>query len=98
MDRAPALALIDNFLAARSEECGIELMLTPAGPRLTPEGWLFFYNSRAFLEGGALSDCLAGQGPTVLLRDGSFEQGGSNESEEVVLLRARARRGVSNER
>jgi hypothetical protein len=33
-----------------------------------PFGWVFFYNSRAYLEGGELSSALAGNAPYIVNR------------------------------
>ena len=43
----------------------------------TAEGWVFGYNSRAFLERGDISSVLAGNGPVVVPKSGAAPYIGS---------------------
>jgi hypothetical protein len=60
-----------------------------------PYGWVFFYQSRRFLENGDPSDALAGNGPVVVLsRDGSIHHLGSAHPVEETLRQFEARIGT----
>ena len=37
-----------------------------------PYGWIFFYDSTRFLQTRSLADAIAGNGPLVVLRDGTI--------------------------
>ena len=53
-----------------------------------PEGWVFFYNSREYLETGDFSFCLAGNAPVVVCReDGRVLVTGTAEPLETYLER-----------
>jgi hypothetical protein len=46
-----------------------------------PFGWVFFYNSKKFLDGGRYSDRLAGNGPVIVnAHNGTVEFFGSGRS------------------
>jgi hypothetical protein len=61
-DDARVLAL--EALASIQRRGSLELAIS--GVRGWEHGWIFFYNSRRFLETGALADMLAGNGPIVV--------------------------------
>ena len=50
-------------------------------------GWVFYFNSVEFLETGRFETQLVGQGPTIVLDDGTILQGGSSERPDAVLER-----------
>jgi hypothetical protein len=53
-------------------------------------GWVFFYQSRRYLESGAFDDQLAGNGPLfVHRRDGSLHHCWSGETWEEAIKRYR---------
>lgn len=53
-----------------------------------PEGWVFFYNSREYIETGDFSFCLAGNAPVVVTRDeGRVHATGTAEPLETYLNR-----------
>ena len=63
-----ARALVGEWLQASSERSGIKLALGEAATRVEEWGWVFFYNSVAYLETRSSSDALAGNGPLVVER------------------------------
>ena len=49
-------------------------------------GWVFFYQSKAYLESGNLSDMLLGNAPIIVSRlDGTLHQTGTEHSVEVYI-------------
>ena len=51
-----------------------------------PYGWIFFYNSKAYLEGGDFSDVLAGNAPLLVDRvDGELRVTGTARPLEEYL-------------
>jgi hypothetical protein len=51
-----------------------------------PFGWVFFYNSKAFLDTGVFSYRLAGNGPVILNKhDGTFKVCGTDKSVEELI-------------
>lgn len=51
-----------------------------------PYGWVFFYNSRRYLESGELVYALVGQGPVVVVADtGEIIELGSAYPSEVAI-------------
>ena len=46
----------------------MELMLNEEATLERDFGWLFFYNTRSFIENGQFSDCLAGNAPIIVDR------------------------------
>ncbi|MEO8177246.1 MAG: YrhB domain-containing protein [Deltaproteobacteria bacterium] len=61
------------YLKGIEPELGLELVLLDESTVDEPFGWLFFYNSRSFVETGNFSDCLVGNAPLLISRaDGSL--------------------------
>jgi hypothetical protein len=53
-----------------------------------PYGWVFFYNSRTYLETGDYSYQLAGNGPVIVNKvDGDVQFFGANEHPETLIER-----------
>jgi hypothetical protein len=51
-----------------------------------PFGWVFFYNSKKFLETGEIGFALAGNGPAMVNRyDGTIEFGGTANPPEFYI-------------
>lgn len=46
-----------------------EVVIVDANTIKKAYGWIFFYQSKRFLEQGEASYCLAGNGPVVVMRD-----------------------------
>lgn len=49
--------------------------------------WVFYWNSAEFLDTGKFEAQLVGQGPTLVMDDGTIHQGGSSERPKDVLAR-----------
>lgn len=75
IDQQRARTIASEYLARLSHELGIELSLNETATRETPDGWLFFWNSTAYLNDGSIADALAGNGPLRVASDtGSVER------------------------
>jgi hypothetical protein len=64
-----AQSIVDDWLSAQSKRIGIELGVDKDATRDEDWCWVFFYNSRAYLETGSFSEALVGNGPLVVERD-----------------------------
>lgn len=51
-----------------------------------PYGWVLFVESKEFVETGNLEACIAGNGPIVVLQDGSVHMLGSGRPTDEALL------------
>jgi hypothetical protein len=69
IDLTQATFLARQELNRLSELIGTELALDLEATVETTEGWLFFWNSAAFLINSSLSDALAGNGPLRVHRE-----------------------------
>ena len=59
-----------------------------------PFGWVFFYNSKVFLETGAFSYRLAGNGPVIVNKhDGSVEFYGASKPVDVLIAEYESKLG-----
>ena len=65
-DQAKAIA--DQSVRAIADACNDEFGIV--GNETIDEGWLFYYNSKAFIETGNFRDALAGNGPIFVDRSG----------------------------
>lgn len=59
---------VQQMLSRLAEQMNIELALDERATRIESWCWVFFYNSRAYLETGSFSHALAGNGPIVVER------------------------------
>lgn len=66
---ARAELIAKQYLTRLSEESGIDLSVDPEATVETPDGWLFFWNSTAYLASNSISDALGGNGPLRVRRD-----------------------------
>lgn len=88
MDERSAIAAFNGYLLRKQEEIGEALIRIPSPVQRLSRGWVFFYQSRAFLEAGDSGKMLVGHGPVVLSDDGRIVEGGSLDSDpETLLLR-----------
>jgi len=59
-----------------------------------PFGWVFFYNSKKFLETGAFSHRLAGNGPVIVNKhDGTIEMFGASKPPMTIIAEYERRAG-----
>jgi len=78
MDVLRARELVTKFLAEVSDGRSKDWSIIDGATRDLGSGWLFFYESNAFLDGGDFRDALAGNAPLVVLkRDGSVHSTGT---------------------
>jgi hypothetical protein len=64
-----ARAKVEQLLEGLSARVGIELAIDDSATRQEQWCWVFFYNSRAYLETGSFSHALTGNGPIVVEKD-----------------------------
>jgi hypothetical protein len=84
-DQAKALAgeTVAALAAAVSDEFALVGHET-----VEANGWLFFYNSKEFIETGSFSSSLVGNGPIFVDRNGVLKIFGSGENWDVAIGRA----------
>jgi len=59
---------VRDYLDELSERMSIDLAIDEEATRVESWCWVFFYNSRAYIETGSFSHALAGNGPIVVDR------------------------------
>jgi len=64
-----AKALAEKTVADIGAAAGDEFAIT-GYETIEAKGWMFFYNSKEFIETGSFSSALAGNGPIFVGRDG----------------------------
>jgi hypothetical protein len=64
IDRAKASEIAMKRLSSMEPDVGASLVLTEV--REFAFGWLFFYNSKSYVESGDISDALAGNAPFLV--------------------------------
>ncbi|GAI15651.1 unnamed protein product [marine sediment metagenome] len=85
-----------DYLANLGREIGMPLQLVKR--RDLPYGWLFFYNSQAYLQNGEVGAMLAGNAPFVVdAIDGSLHILGTASPVDVYLREYETKRGYSKE-
>jgi hypothetical protein len=57
-------------------------------------GWIFFYQSKKYLDDGDPDECLVGNAPIVVDRDGKVHMTGTGEPLEYYLERIRTELGL----
>jgi hypothetical protein len=75
---ADARKIAQAYLKSIESGVGLELVLLDEATLEQSFGWVFFYNSRSFVETGNFSDCLAGSAPLIVSRvDGALHVTGT---------------------
>jgi hypothetical protein len=69
-DQAKVIA--EKTVRAVADEANDEFRIV--GNETIDEGWLFFYNSKEFMETGSFSSMLVGNGPIFVDRSGAVEK------------------------
>jgi len=85
MDLAAAIEAFDCFIERKQNEIG-EPLASMGSPDRLSHGWVFNYQSRAYMENREFSDMLVGQGPVVIRDDGKIIEGGSLDGDPEALL------------
>ncbi|MDA8021082.1 MAG: YrhB family protein [Thermoanaerobaculia bacterium] len=88
ISKRDAYEKVCRFLKGMSEELGIALAVLEDSTREYSFGWVFFYQSKAYMQTGELSDLLAGNAPIIVdRRDGSLVTTGTALPLETYLDR-----------
>lgn len=78
LSREEAIARVKGHLVALEPGVGVELALLEQNTLEEDFGWVFFYQSKDFLESGRVSDKLAGNSPIIVdRRDGTIHTTGT---------------------
>jgi len=86
IDRTEAVTRARTYVSTLHWPGVEEMVLYEHAVLERPFGWIFFYNSRAFIESGRPEDAVIGNGPVVVdRRDGSVHVTGSTASFERFL-------------
>ena|SRR5687767_6959966 len=79
LTKEQALKLVSEKLRQMSPEDD-EFVVVETGTMEKPYGWIFFYNSKTYLETEEIRYALAGNGPVIVNKhDGSIEFFGTNK-------------------
>lgn len=71
IDFEAARHLAQTRIASHAQQAQDAFVLVPEHTRETARGWVFFYNSREFVQTGNTNAMLAGNGPILVERDGT---------------------------
>lgn len=85
-DHASPARAFDLFLRTKEKEIGRPLAAVIAQPKRLSAGWAFYYQSREYLETGALEAMLIGHGPVVVKDDGRVIEGRSLDHDPEKML------------
>ncbi len=85
-NEASPVRAFESYLIAKERELGEPLSAISAGPARLSAGWAFYYQSRAYVETGALDQMLVGHGPVVVSDDGRVIAGGSLDRDPEKML------------
>lgn len=90
LDKAQEIAL--GYLKALESEVGQELSIASYEPAGADGGWIFIYNTSAYLGSGNISHALAGNGPLLIDREGQLVALSSSGNWSDEIRRASGRR------
>ncbi|MBD9379151.1 YrhB domain-containing protein [Pseudoxanthomonas sp. PXM04] len=90
LDKAQEIAL--GYLKALESEVGQELSIASYEPVGADGGWIFFYNTSAYIGSGNISHALAGNGPLFVERGGRLTALSSSDDwgDEIERMRGGA--------
>jgi hypothetical protein len=89
MTAEQARAVMSGYIAELNRVNDVPVRETGFEERVAG-AWVFYWNSAEFLDTGKFEAQLVGQGPTLVMDDGTVHQGGSNERPIDVLARVQA--------
>ncbi|WP_338662176.1 YrhB domain-containing protein [Pararoseomonas sp. SCSIO 73927] len=89
MQEAEARSIFVEFLAGKRRTHGYALAEVPGTARRLPGAWSFHYQATEFIETGDMQAMLVGNGPVVLMDDGSILEGGSLDFSAEDVIRNR---------
>jgi hypothetical protein len=88
VDHLEAKRLVERHIRESSQGIEDELVILDEHTIERPYGWVFFYDSRGYLETGELSRMLAGNAPVLVhKRDGHIEALGTALPVEAYLAK-----------
>ena len=85
IDNHTARALARHQVATLAIDSGLDLVLQPERTLTTDVGWVFFYESRRYLETGDEHDKLMGNAPLLVCRTGAVHLLGTERPVEAYL-------------
>jgi len=86
ISKTEATRIAAEYLHQISTSCGLDLMLIHDQTLTTEFGWVFVYDSKAFIETSELRHRLAGNAPFIVdMNDGSVHETGTAEPIENYL-------------
>ena len=86
IDQESARSTALNYLKSHAHAYTGEIVILDEETIEKPYGWIFFYQSRAFIETGDFSHFLVGNGPIVIERtDGSIHTLPSHKHPDEVI-------------
>lgn len=96
MDLDSAKAIVSKVINSKYYAPGDELVIVDEDTIEKDYGWIFFYNSREFLETGEFSARVAGNGPIVIEKaDGRITQLGTARPSEEYIREFELERGFN---
>ncbi|OYW51090.1 MAG: hypothetical protein B7Y36_06905 [Novosphingobium sp. 28-62-57] len=75
-----------SFLVEKEREMGEHLSLAKGPDRLST-GWVFYYQSRAYVETSSINEMLVGHGPVIVADDGRVIEGSSMDRDPEEMLK-----------
>jgi hypothetical protein len=69
LDRQSAMKMAYDYISTPSSLDGIEVVILDNQTIEKEYGWIFFYNSKKFLETGSFRDRIAGNSPVLVERE-----------------------------
>src|SRR5690348_6815737 len=81
MDRERARAIAADYIGdGRQTAEGITLVIVDSQTQEHEFGWVFFYDSKEYVDTGDFLHAIAGNAPVVVLRDGTIRTTGTARS------------------
>lgn len=80
-----ARQLAETYVQSRAHNVSGGLSILDECTVKTLYGWIFFYDSTRYLQTRRIEDAIAGNGPLVVLRDGSIHSLGTAYPFEMAL-------------
>jgi len=87
MDIIEARRLAQRIVDAHEASADVSLAIADAATQRIEQGWVFYWNTAEAVASGNAILGLVGQGPLIILDDGSALEGGSAEQPDDVLYR-----------
>ena len=66
MTKEQALNLVKRYVAEQASVSGVELLVMEDETMTTEFGWIFFYNTKAYIEGGDEMAIIVGAAPIIV--------------------------------